>query len=684
MTILYMLQVLLGFGFVIAIHEAGHFFAAKRVGIKCPAFSIGFPVPIWTPKGWKAYNIFRYKWRGTEYRLGWIPFGGYVQMQGQADNPAALDEASKDDKGDYRNKSYWQKTQVLLGGVTMNAITAVIGFIIAFQVGVTFIEPTVGLVDPRSQTWVDNEIQVGDKILTVNGRDVVDFEDVVYAGIFDGGDTILLEVASPMLDGAGNPVLDGEGEPRYQPSRKVTVKLDEDKVFGLKLPAIKAKHRVILTGEEAERFPESLGDDRPEDGDEIVSVNGRPVRNAEDAQGFIETSNGPVVLGLRRGFDEDARKWTVTYEPRRKFWSANSAYVAGIALAPTPYVDRVRKGGPGEKAGLKPGDKLVAVKGPNGETPVLSVGDLNRLVDAAGSGSMTLVIERAGSRVEIVANPEERESRPGRYQLGLSILPFAPDGLTDAQITEKHAELARSVVAYSVRPGSEAEKKGLRAGDKIVGVKVGGEAKTNPDTGAFDRLAFDLGMKEASDMEGGTGEITLEVQRDSGLETIVLKPDATGPDSGAYLLLATAEQRSKPVTYGLVESVKQGFYHSKKVGYKIIMTLGALFTGRVKIWHLGGPVVIAKRSYSLAQWGAGTLLFFLAFISVNLAIVNLLPIPSLDGGQWLIVSIEAIRGKPIPEKAMRWVSYPSVFFMIGLMLFVLANDLLTVFWRKWV
>lgn len=670
MTILYMLQVLIGFGFVIAIHEAGHFFAAKRVGIKCPAFSIGFPFPVWTPKGWKAYNIFRYKWRGTEYRLGWIPFGGYVQMQGQSDNPGELSEAKEDDPGDYRNKSYWQKTQVLLGGVTMNAITAVIGFIIAFQVGVTFIEPTVGMVDPRSQAWVDNEIQVGDRVLQVNDRDVVDFEDVVYAGIFDGGDSIHLKLERE--------------ENGVTVQKNVTLMLDEDPVFGLKLPAIKAKHRVILTDEEAARFPESLGDDRPKDGDEIISVNGRKVRNAEDAQGFIEVSKGPIQLGLRRGFDEDATEWTVSYEPRRKFWSANSPYVAGIALTPPPYVDRVRKGGPGEAAGLKPGDKLVAVKGTGGEVPILSTADLNRLVDAAGRSPMALVIERDGKRHEVTVTPEERESRPGRYQLGLAILPFAPGGLSDKQMIEKQAELARNVVAYSVRPGSEAEQKGLRPGDKIVGVKVGGEAKVNPETGSFDRLAFDLAMRDAADAEGGTSEITVEVQRDSGIESFVLKPEVDGPDSGAYLQLATAEQRSKPVTYGLVESVKQGFYHSKKVGYKIIMTLGALFTGRVKIWHLGGPVVIAKRSYSLAQWGAGTLLFFLAFISVNLAIVNLIPLPVLDGGQWLIVTIEAIRGKPIPEKAMRWVSYPSFFFVLGLMLFVLANDLVTVFWRKWV
>lgn len=191
MTLIYILQVLLGFGFVIFIHEMGHFLAAKWVGIRVHAFSIGFPFP-WF--GGKAFNIIRKKFGDTEYRLGWIPFGGYVQMQGQTDTPGKMDDAAQNDPGDYRNKKYWQKTLVLLGGVTMNAITAIIFFVLAFQIGVTFIEPTVGLVQPQTAAWVSNEVRVGDHITHVNGRPVDDFEDVIYSGVFDGGDSIAVTV----------------------------------------------------------------------------------------------------------------------------------------------------------------------------------------------------------------------------------------------------------------------------------------------------------------------------------------------------------------------------------------------------------------------------------------------------------------------------------------------------------
>jgi regulator of sigma E protease len=665
MNILYILQVLIGFGFVIAIHEAGHFFAAKRVGITCPAFSIGFPLPVPTRKGWKAYNIFKFKWRGTEYRLGWIPFGGYVTMHGQSDSPGKMDGPKEGDEGDYRNKSYFQKTQVLLGGVTMNAITAIIGFILAFQLGVTFIEPTVGMIDQSSQAWVDNEIQVGDRILQVNDREVVDFEDVVYAGIFDGGDTIDL-------------VIERDGV-----QKNVTLKLDEDKTFGIKLPAIKAKHRVILTEKEAALFPEDLGEDRPQDGDEIMAVNARKVRNAQDVQGFIDVSRGPVELGLRRGFDEDAREWTVKYTPRRAFYTEGSAYTAGVSTLPPPFVDRVRKGGSAHAAGLKAGDKFVAVVVNGVETRLNSFGDLTRLVDDSNGNAITVIVERDGKQQSFSVTPEEKDSKPGRYQLGVTVSPFPPGDGSAEEEELRFNELNKTVVAHGVRPGSAAEKAGLRPGDEIVGVKVNGAAQLNPETGEFDRTAYRKALEEAVRAEGDA-EITYEVVRQGGVEQITVKTDDEGPDSGAYMDIAAAEQRSAPVTYGLVESIKQGFYHSKKVGYKIIMTLAALFTGRVKVWHLGGPVVIAKRSYSLAQWGIGTLIFFLAFISVNLAIVNMLPLPVLDGGQWLLVSIEHARGKPLPERAMHWVSLASFILVVGLMLFVLANDVITVFWRKWV
>src|SRR5690606_17594065 len=91
-------------------------------------------------------------------------------------------------------------------------------------------------------------------------------------------------------------------------------------------------------------------------------------------------------------------------------------------------------------------------------------------------------------------------------------------------------------------------------------------------------------------------------------------------------------KRTAPQTFGVVESVSQGFHQTHKKGVQILQTLKGLFTGTVDISNLAGPVMIAKVSYTLADYGFGTLLFFLGVISINLAIVNILPLPVLDGG----------------------------------------------------
>ncbi len=667
MALIYILQVLLGFGFIIFIHEMGHFLAAKFVGIRVHAFSVGFPMPF---VGKRFANIFHKKIGDTDYRLGWVPFGGYVQMEGQSDTPGKLGDAIKSDPGDYRNKSYWQKTLVLLGGVTMNAITAILFFVLAFSVGVTFIEPTVGQVQPQSKAWVANEIKVGDHITHVNGRAVDDFEDVVYTGVFEGGDRI--EVTVERKEG-GKTV-----------SKDVTVLLDADPTFGLNLPGIRAQHRVLITGDEAERFAESLGEDRPVDGDEIVAVGGRRLRNYDDFQGAMSISRGETVIRFKRGSGESAREWDVKYTPSRHFTSGSSSNVLGMYISSLPTVRVVRGGSAGERAGLKEGDRLVAWQSGSTEQAFSSFGEFQDWLNSTQGKTQTLIIERSGKRMPLSVTADEKDSAPGRYELGVI--------MGDMKVPED----SEAVKILGVRDGSAASKAGIRAGDKITGASVAGVDFYNPSGGFLSKLfgkaeekfglpALGLALAAAYDAEERKAQdITFKIERDGKSQTLKVSPDLNSYESVAAMVVSVAEQRSAPVTKGFFDSIGAGFHHSKKVGYKIAMTLMGLFSGRISITHLGGPIVIAKRSYSLAGWGLGTLIFFLAFISLNLAIVNLIPIPILDGGQWLLVSIEAAAGKPVPEKLLNPIMTVSFFLVVGLMLFVLGNDIVTVFVKKWV
>lgn len=670
------MQVLFGFGFVIFIHEMGHFLAAKRVGIKCPGFGIGFPLPWKTKDGWTGKNLFKYTWRGTEYRIGFIPFGGYVQMQGQADKPTDLGEVDSDDPGDYRNKTYWQKTQVLLAGVTMNAITAIIGFIIAFQVGVTFIEPTVGLVNKGSSA-PKSGILVGDKIIEVNGREVVDFEDVIYAGLFDDGDSIDVKVERKV---DGKVVI-----------KNLTIQLDVEPRFEIKMPGIRAKHRVTLNDDEADNIVDYKGDIKPEANDEIVTVNGHEVQNYPEVIALVAASEGALTLGMRRGIGGNTEDYELSYQSRRQAISATSAFQLGFSLRPAPWIVEVLPNGAGAKAGLEKSDRIIGQIKDGKELMFDSFGDMAEALNTSAGSDVELLIERDGKKITVMVTPDLREGYKDRYQLGVITGLVDPDAEGAGKST---TELIKEMKIYGLRDGGVAEKAGLKIGDKLVGATIEGADVYNPSDGLISTVwsgvfgsseEFGLSALALSLSKAAKGEtVTFTIEREGTTKDVTLKPDLNGPDSSAFIGISSGEKRSAPVTYGFGESITQGFYHSKKVGYKIMMTFGGLFTGRIKIHHLGGPLVIAKRSYSLAEWGPGTLIFFLAFISINLAIVNMLPLPVLDGGQWLIVSIEAVMKKPLPEKISNWAQGLSTIAVLGLMAFVLANDALTIFWRKWV
>ena len=106
-------------------------------------------------------------------------------------------------------------------------------------------------------------------------------------------------------------------------------------------------------------------------------------------------------------------------------------------------------------------------------------------------------------------------------------------------------------------------------------------------------------------------------------------------------------------------------------------TLQLLIEGEISPKHLAGPVGITHMTGKFSQLGLSSLIFFVGFISINLAIVNLLPIPIADGGQLLFLALEKIRGKPIPRKAQEIVQQVSVVLLIAFFLYVTWFDGLT-------
>ena len=107
----------------------------------------------------------------------------------------------------------------------------------------------------------------------------------------------------------------------------------------------------------------------------------------------------------------------------------------------------------------------------------------------------------------------------------------------------------------------------------------------------------------------------------------------------------------------------------------IVQSIGRMLVGDISVRHLSGPITIAKVAGASAQYGLVSLLQFMALLSVSLGVLNLLPIPVLDGGHLLYYGIEAVRGKPLSEHLQELGYRIGLFLVIGLMLLALYNDL---------
>ena len=157
MTILsYVLAFLVAIGVLVAVHEYGHFWMARRLGIRVLRFSIGFGKPLWSRRGAD----------GTEYAVSAIPLGGYVKLldeRGGPIKPAQLAEA-------YNRKPVWARILVLLAGPFANFLFAVLAYWVLFVAGVPALKPVLGEVTADSPA-AQAGLQAGDEIVPVGPRE---------------------------------------------------------------------------------------------------------------------------------------------------------------------------------------------------------------------------------------------------------------------------------------------------------------------------------------------------------------------------------------------------------------------------------------------------------------------------------------------------------------------------------
>ncbi len=417
-------------GFLVFVHEFGHFLIAKWVGVKVYVFSIGF-----------GSRLFGFKRGDTDYRVSAIPLGGYVKMAGE--NPT---EPLKGSPDEFASRSIKERLAIIVAGPFMNLIWAVLFIIMVFYFGI------------EQPTFLKQQARIG----WIQPNSIAE-----QAGL--------------------------------------------------------------------------------QAGDIIVSLGQQTITRWEQALKFIDTTSvKDLTITVRR----QDREIQVQLKLDKKKLSQDGGTLGFFPPLP-PVVGELRKGWPAEKAGIQPGDKIIAL---NGET-IHDWYELTHVIHNSPGVPVELQVERKGEKLSFTLTPRKDEA-DGKGYIGM--LPF---------------------------------------------------------------------------------------------------------------------QQTEKVKYGLGESVKQSLVFNWRMTRLTLGYLWKVITGQQSGKSIGGPIAIAQFAGQAARTGLTELIRLMGFLSLQLGLLNLLPIPVLDGGNVLLLAIEGVSGRPISLKKREIIQMIGLAILLAIMAYAIFNDI---------
>lgn len=681
----------LGFGFVIFFHELGHFLAAKWVGIKVEQFAVGFGQALFSwRKGigvrlgntQKEYHgriaqfiTEKHKDDGidpddkssdayqrvtmeaekalglgeTEYRLNWIPLGGYVKMLGQDDLRPNAEQA---DPRSYNRKSIPARMLVVSAGVIMNVILAGIGFMVLFMVGFNVPPAWVGSLQAQSPaqlaTTPDGKhapLQVGDQIIEFDGRPQEDFTKI---GLW---------VALSKEDTSVPITVEHADKTRQQ--LRITPKVDDNSGFlsiGIGAPklleGIDPKQALPRESNWQQLYPADEFAVGP--GEVITAINGEPVDKKLDywkLDRAAQASDGkPIELTVL----DPATGKTQVRQAQVRFEGEFSGQAMNFAgMMPLPAIGSVVAKSDAVGKAL-PGDVVTAISFGKDAIKHPTSDQLRDQLSKAGADgrSVNLTLLRNGKIVQIDGLTPNLKVGEGRRGLGIGL------------------EFADRVVQISdVIKGSPADLAHLKGGDRLVAIAG------NPVTSWFDvqRLLRSAKPNEAVKIaysnEDGAHETTMALNSDQIFQVAGLRRTT---DAAVML----NDLNKKRIASGPVQAAYWGVTETRDFILQFYLTLRRMAGGSVSPKQLMGPVGILVGGAKFAFRGWDWLLWFLAMISANLAVVNFLPIPIVDGGLFTFLILEKIQGRPLSPRAQAIAQYVGLAFLAGVFLFVTYHDII--------
>ncbi|MDQ3068728.1 MAG: RIP metalloprotease RseP [Acidobacteriota bacterium] len=303
-----------------------------------------------------------------------------------------------------------------------------------------------------------------------------------------------------------------------------------------------------------------------------------------------------------------------------------------------PFVGAVAENSPAARAGIQRGDRIARIGG-------VDVGTWDQAlmeILPKANRELTMTLDRGGRLVDITITPDSFS----KYELGE--IGVAPRVRTQVSL---------------VTPGGAAERAGIRARDIFVAI----DGNTDIE-----------GAKLVERIKASAGrEIEIQFERDGRREAVRLVPDG---DAGQGRIGTGLEAETRIMHPGFFEAIGLSFERNWESSKMIVKTLAGLFTRETPVRQLMGPVAIGEMSGTMAQLGWLPLFNFMAMISLNLGLLNLMPIPVLDGGHILILGLEGLARRDFSMKVKEKILFAGFAAVLMLMVTVIYNDLTRVEW----
>lgn len=690
-TLFDLLLAIAAFTMIIVVHELGHFLAARWAGIRVLAFAVGFGPAACSYRaglGWRRgssegeYQALRRSGAAarispTEYRLNTLPLGGYVKMLGQDD---ADPSARSDEPDSYQRCVPWKRMIVISAGVVANVILAALLFMAVFLIGLRTEPAKIGDLAPGSPAAsavatnadrvapAEPRLQPGDRVVSVGGRAVSSFKDLAVATALSRKGTAIELVVT--RDGVPAP-LHFAIKPEVSP---LTGMLE----LGIAPPA---EARLLAPPDEPSRALmrerlDRVGLAGVSPGMTLVRVNDHPAASPYAIDEAARTSRGePIHAAFRDG----EREVTVAIQPRRELSRAvfelatprkarfELAHVAG--LVPVMSVDGVEE--TGASKGLLAGDIFAQVGEAEWPAPAVALGEIRR---NAGERVRLAVLRRDGDtwrRVDLGQVPVETNGTIG------FTLADSRDTLAVVARWPRLRQVGDDSTPSGATLGLPAGASITRVGDEPVRtlVDVLREVRRILDD-APPTAAVDVPLRYLPPAPGAAESAatwTIQPSDALALRTLAWRSPV---DPWLFERELTLLRADNPAG-----AVAMGFHETWSAMLSTYVTFARLFEGSVKVEHLKGPVGIAHIGTLLAGRGLVWLLFFMGVISVNLAVVNFLPLPVMDGGHFLLLLYEQITGRPVSVAFQNAATLAGLLIIGSIFIITTFNDVMNLFGR---